>query len=235
MRLGILALLMSVLLSGCSVMDHQITMQSLPPTQQYVIDKTKPDDYPSFLAAEGNDLSCRYGIHHESNEEFVPPKAQQFAALLAQALPPITSHKVVLQRFDVYYNHRLRALHKLGTGGIGGIVGAAIGESTDLAAHQNMGVVTFEKLLIDTKPEVDRYPGMNQVGCDNEHEGEYYPSEISGGHDVVVTWLKFTVDEQPYYFKTFYQFQPPDKAKINAGIKEAIQMSVKGVAKRIQL
>lgn len=235
MRLCVLALLLSVLLQGCAVMDHQVAMPDLPPMQQYVLDQTKPDNYPGFLAAEGNDLSCRYGIHHESNGEFTPPKAQQFAALLAQALPPVTSHKVVLQRFDVYYNHRLQALHVLGAGGVGGAVGAAIQQSTESAAHQNIGVITFDKLLIDTTPEVDRYPGKNQVGCDNEHEGEYYPSEISGGHDVVVTWLKFTVDEHPYYFKTFYQFQPLDKEKINAGIKEAIQMSVKGVAERIQL
>jgi hypothetical protein len=82
---------------------------------------------------------------------------------------------------------------------------------------------------------VNRHPGENQVGCDNRHEGEYYPSEISGGHDVVVTWLKFTVDNQPYYFKTFYQFQPDGKDQIMAGIREAVEMSINGIAPRIQL
>ena len=236
MRLAITLVLSGIALTGCTVMDNQVKMDDLQkPSAAFLVDKTHPDSYPAFLAAEGNDLSCRYGIHHESAAEFSPQKSQLFAALLAQALPPIVSHKVVLEQFDVYYNHRLKTLHQLGSGGLGGALGAAIGSQNEKAAHQNMSVFTVDKVLIDTDPEVNRHPGENQVGCDNRHEGEYYPSEISGGHDVVVTWMKFTVDERPYYFRSFYQFTPEGKVMIADGIKEALQMSVNGIAPKIKL
>lgn len=222
--------------AGCAVMDHKVVLDELQqPAHQFIVDQTKPDSYPAFLGAEGNDLSCRYGIHYESAGELSPPKAQLFAGLMRQALPSITAHKVVLERFDVYYNHRLKALHVLGSGGLGGVVGGTIAGINDQAAHQNSTVFTFDKLLIDTQPDTDRHPGENQVGCDNRHEGEYYPSEISGGHDVVITWLKFSVDGHPYYFRTFYQFQPDNNDDIAAGIKSALRMSVQGIAPRIQL
>jgi len=236
MRLAILMVLGGIALAGCTVMDNQVKMDDLQkPSAPFLVDEATPDRYPAYLAAEGNDLSCRYGIHHESAAEFSPQKAQLFAALLAQALPSIVSHKVVLKQFDVYYNHRLRTLHALGSGGVGGFVGAAIGGQNEQAAHQNISVFTVDKVLIDADPEVNRHPGENQVGCDNRHEGEYYPSEISGGHDVVVTWMKFTVDERPYYFRSFYQFTPEGKVMIADGIKEALQMSINGIAPKIKL
>jgi hypothetical protein len=236
MRLATTMVLGGLALAGCTVMDNQVKMDELQkPTAAYLIDKTGPDKYPAYLAAEGNDLTCRFGIHHESAAEFSPPKAQLFASLLAQALPSIVSHKVVLEQFDVYYNHRLKTLHALGSGGLGGALGAAVASGNEQAAHQNSSVFTVDKVLIDSDPEVNRHPGENQVGCDNRHEGEYYPTEISGGHDVVVTWMKFTVDERPYYFRSFYQFTPDGKAMIADGIKEALQMSVKGIAPKINL
>jgi hypothetical protein len=236
MRMALVAIACTVAMGGCAAMDNKVSMGDLQqPSQQFVVDRTPPDTYPGFLAAEGNDLSCRYGIHHESANELSPPKAQLFAALMAKVLPSITSHTVVLERFDVYYNHRLKALHVLGSGGVGGFVGAAIQDANEKAAHQNISVFTFDKVLIDSNPEVDRHAGENQVGCDNRHEGEYYPSEISGGHDVVVTWLKFTVDNQPYHFRIYYQFQPENKDQIAAGIQDALQMSIQGIAPRIQL
>lgn len=237
MRFSVLCVMGGVIgLSGCASLNNPVSFTDLQSSQQqYVVDQTAPDNYPGFMAAEGNDFSCRYGIHHESKEEFSPPKAQIFAALLSQALPQITSHKVVLQQFDVYYNHRLRSLGMLGSGGLGGVIGASIGQANEEAARQNMGVVVFDKLLIDTNPLVDRHPDQNQVGCNNAHEGEYYPSEISGGFDVVVSWLKFSVDDKPYYFRTFYQFQPANKADMIAGINEAIRMSVQGISQKIEL
>jgi hypothetical protein len=236
MRLAVTMILCATGLTGCAVMNNQVKMDDLQkPSAPFLVDKTSPDSYPGFLAAEGNDLSCRYGIHHESAAEFSPQKAQVFAGLLAQALPSIVSHKVVLEQFDVYYNHRLTALHVLGSGGIGGVVGASIGDANDRAAHQNSSVFTVDKVLIDTDPEVNRHPGENQVGCDNRHEGEYYPSEISGGHDVIVTWMKFTVDARPYYFRSFYQFTPDGKGMVADGIKEALQMFVNGIAPKIKL
>lgn len=227
----VLALLItSAALGGCAVMDNHVSMGDVQaPAQAFVVDQTQPDDYPGFMSAEGNIYSCRYGIHFESADEISPPKAQLFAALLAKATPAITSHKVVLERFDVYYNHRLKALH--GASAMGGVAGSM----AEGAAKQNKDVFTFDKLMIDTNPDVERHPGENHVGCDDAHEGEYYPSEISGGHDVVVTWLKFTVDSRPYYFRTYYQYQPATKPEIAAGISEAIKMSINGIAPRIQL
>jgi hypothetical protein len=236
MRSWVVAIACTISMAGCALQDHKVTVDGLQQqAPSFMVDQTKPDGYPVFLAGEGNDLSCRYGIHHESASEFSPPRAQLFAGLMVQALPSITTHKVVLERFDVYYNHRLRALHVLGSGGLGGIVGGMIQDANERAAHQNISVFTFDKLLIDTDPEKDRHPGENQVGCDNRHEGEYYPSEISGGHDVIVTWLKFAVDDHPYYFRTFYQFQPDGKIDVSSGIKDALQMSIQGIAPRVQL
>jgi hypothetical protein len=233
MRFSLPLLVLSIMgLSGCASLDRPVAMTDLhTPVQQYVDDQSPADNYPGFLTGEGSDFSCRYGIHFESKQEFSPPKAQLFGDLLAQDLPTITSHKVVLQRFDVYYNYRLKILHALGNAGIGGIIGSTMAQQ---AAYQNMGIFTFQKIFIDTNPEVDRYPGQNQVGCDNAHEGEYYPVEISGGYDVVVSWFKFTVDGRPYEFRTFYQFQPQDKPATLAGINEAIRMSVLGISQKIQ-
>jgi hypothetical protein len=235
-RILIIALCGAVL-AGCSTLDHPVSMAEVaPPAQKFVTDNTKPDDYPGYLAGEGNDFGCRYGIHHQATADFDPPKAQVFAALLARARPEILSHQVVLDRFDVYLNRRLHMLHILGSGGVGGAVGAAIGQANEGAARQNASVFAVDKLILDTDPETNRHPGQNQVGCDNQHEGEYYPSEISGGHDVVVTWLRFSVDGKPYHLRTFYQFQPEfDKARIAAGIKEAMTLSVQAVAPRIEL
>jgi hypothetical protein len=175
------------------------------------------------LIGEGNDYGCRYGIHFESKAEYNPPKAQLFADLLAQDLPAITTHKVVLQRFDVYYNYRYKQIHII----TGGMFGSPV--------RLTPGVYFCDKLLIDTNPEVDRYPNEHQVGCDNAHEGEYYPAEITGGDDVVVSWFKFTVDGRPYEFRTFYQYQPQDKPAILAGISEAVRMSVRGISQKIEL
>jgi hypothetical protein len=231
MRTLVVVVACTIAMEGCASLQNKVTMPDLPqPSRSLVVDKTQPDSYPGFLAGEGNDLSCRYGIHHESADEFSPPKAQLFAGLMVKAIPSITAHKLVLERFDVYYNHRLQALHV-----VGGALGDGVIKSMDeRAAHQNSTVFTFDKLLVDTNPDVDRHPGENQVGCDNRHEGEYYPSEISGGHDVVVTWLKFSVDGHPYYFRTFYQFQPDNKEAVAAGLKEALQMTAQAIAPRIQ-
>ena len=216
----------AISLAGCAVADHKVVLDDLQqPPRAFVVDRTQPDSYPAFLRGEDNGASCRYGIHHESTSEFSPSKAQLFAKLLSKAVPSIATHEVVLERFDVYYNHRLLALHSLGTGGMGGLV----------PARQNTAVFTFDKLLIDTDPDTDRHPYEDQVGCKNRHEGEYYRSEVGGVYDVVVTWLKFTVDGHPYYFRTFYQLQPENYNDISAGIKTALQTSLQAIAPRIQL
>jgi hypothetical protein len=231
MKYQLVAIGCGLMLGGCAALQNNVTMQSLPSDSRYVVDKTKPDSYPGFLAAQGNDMSCRYGIHYQTAKEFSPPKTKMFAALLAQDLPSITSHRVVLERFDVYENNRLHALHAVGAAMGGGLISAAL----ESAAHQNKNVFTTDKLIVDTRPGVDRHPSENQVGCSNRGEGEYYPSEISGGSDVIVIWLKFSVDERPYAFRTYYQFQPERREQVASGIKEAIELSLKAVAAQVQI
>jgi len=228
-RLG--AVLCGALLVGCASLDNNVAMPGMQLKHEFLIDRTKPDSYPGFLGAEGNDMSCRYGIHYQTVKEFSPPKAQMFAGLLLQELPAISSHKVVLEQFDVYENHRLGSLHALA----GAVGGGFIGAELESAAHQNKDVFTTDKLIVDTKPGVDRHPKENQVGCSNRGEGEYYPSEISGGSDVVVTWLKFTVDDHPYHYRTYYQFQPTANNQRAAGVKDAIELTIKEIATLVQL
>lgn len=222
----------TAVLSGCATLQHPVAMTGLQrPALDYVVDESKPDDYPGFLAAEGNIYSCRYGIHYETPAEFHPPRAQMFADLLASSLPGITTHHVVLKRFDVYFNERLGRLNVAG-GLIGGLVGAAIAQSGEI----NKNVFTFQKIIMVSNPlQVKHNPKEHQVGCDNAHEGEYYASEITGGNDVVVTWLSFDVDDLPYRFESYYQFQPDSTAKMSAGISEAMRMTIEGAASKVDL
>ena len=219
-------------LSGCATLQHTVAMPGLRRFKSdYVVDQSRPDDYPSFLAGEGNIYSCRYGIHYETPGEFHPPRAQMFAALLAKSLPGIARHRVVLRRFDVYFNYRLAMLHIAG-GAIGGIVGRAIAQSGEV----NKNVFTFKKIILVTDPlQIKHDPKEHQVGCDNAHEGEYYASEITGGNDVVVTWLSFDVDKVPYQFESYYQLQPDNQSSIALGIAEAIRMTIEGAATKVRL
>ncbi len=219
-------------LSGCATLQHTVTMPGLKRFRSdYVVDRSKPDDYPGFLAGEGNIYSCRYGIHYETPDEFHPPRAQMFAALLAKSLPGVTRHRVVLRRFDVYFNYRLAMLHVAG-GAIGGIIGGAIAQSGDV----NKNVFTFKKIILVTDPlQIRHNPKEHQVGCDNAHEGEYYASEITGGNDVIVTWLSFDVDGMPYQFESYYQFQPNGRGSVAAAIAEAIRMTIEGAATKVSL
>lgn len=229
-RIGLCAAAIATL-SGCAI-QHAVVMPGLQqPVTGYVVDESKPDDYPGFGVAEGNIYSCRYGIHYQTPEEYKPPRAQMFADILAAASPDITKHHVVLKRFDVYFNQRLGMLHMAG-GLIGGLVGYGIARSGEV----NKNVFTFKKILVVSDPlQFKHDPKEHQVGCDNAHEGEYYSSEISGGNDVVVTWLSFDVDNVPYQFASYYQFQPDTQAKIAAGISEAIQMTIEGAASKVDL
>lgn len=218
-------------LAGCAPLN-QIVMSDLEhPGPQFVVDQTKPDDYPAFLTGEGNIYSCHYGIHYESAKEFHPPKAQMFADLFAKALPEITDHRVVLKRFDVYYNRRLAEL-----AGFGNAMGGAIGAAIASAGNVNKNVFIFKKIILVSDPlSIKHDPTEHQVGCDDAHEGEYYASEITGGNNVVITWLTFDVDGKPYRFKSYYQFQPHGKEKAPQGIAEAIRMTIDGVASKIKL
>jgi hypothetical protein len=237
MRSVILAVLFVSSATGCATMNHKVKYEQLDasPTS-YVVDETKPDAYPGFLAAQGNIYSCRYGIHHQSQDEFEPPKVEVFAKLLAKYNPTVTSRRVVLQRFDVYENHRLKAV-ATGTaaagGAVGGAVGASIQSSGQDAAAVNRNVFTFKKIMIDPDPLRKQDPTEHWVGCDNEHEGEYSAKAVTGGSDVIVTWLQFTIDGTPYHFRSFYQFQPEKKADVEAAIAAAVTLTMEGINQRV--
>lgn len=232
MRRTILPSLLAALLCGCGLVRHEVKFDGVEPAAgAYVRDATEPDGYPPFGFAEGYIFSCRYGIHHQSREDFDPPKDQVFAALLAKNLPVVVKHEVVLQRFDVYYNHRLKAL-KQASIGTGGIVGQIMAET----ARQNENVFTYKQILIDLDPASHPRPkNENQVGCDDANEGEYYASEITGGADVIVTWLKFTIDGKPYHVRSFYPFHPEEKPEVAQAIRKAIGLTVEGASTRIRL
>lgn len=228
MRICTIAVL-GALMSGCATLGEKVVFGDVSrDSAAYVVDATGPDDYPSSMAAEANIYSCRYGIHHQSSGQFDPPKAVVFGSILGHEIPGITTRLVVLERFDVYHNYRLRLLNVAGTG-MGGAVGAAIASVGRVNEH----VFTFEKLQVDMNPGSSSIPGENMVGCDNGNEGEYYASRISAGHDVVVTWLEFTVDSTALRMRTFYQFQPATKADVAAGIDEAVRMSIRAAASRV--
>ncbi|MCV6608868.1 MAG: hypothetical protein OIF32_11705, partial [Campylobacterales bacterium] len=53
------------------------------------------------------------------------------------------------------------------------------------------------------------------VGCDNEGEGEYYSSRTTK-EDIVVIWLKFSVDNKIYQFRTLNQFSLRNDKELNA-------------------
>ncbi len=235
MRRAILAALVVTGTTGCAGLSHTVKYDKLDPTPaSYVVDETKPDSYPGFMAAEGNIYSCRYGIHHQSQEEFDPPKAEVFAKLLAKSVPGVTSRKVALQRFDVYYNHRSKAL-ATGTAAAGGAVGGAIGasiQSSGAAAAAAGGTFTFQRLIIDPDPLRKQDPNEHWIGCDDEHEGEFSPKTVGGG-DVVVTWVQFTVDGAPYHFRSFFPLQPEKAGDVEAGIASAVSLTIEGIAPRI--
>lgn len=222
----------TTLLSGCVTVLNRVNMDELaPPPTPFVVDQTGADRYPGFMQAEGNIYSCRYGIHHQSRQEFSPPKEQIFAALLAKQLPALLTRQVTLQRFDVYINARLRALK-----GAGDMIGGGIGSLIGSTGNVNKNVFRTERLIVETDPEhTASNPKENAVGCDHRHEGEYFASQISGGHSVVVTWLRFEVDGTPYHFKTYYQFQPESGEHFSDTVAAALTLSFEAIAPKIAL
>jgi hypothetical protein len=216
-------------LGGCASVNNKVVLPGGDTAGPLALtDATGADTYPGFLVAEGNIYSCRYGIHHQSREEFVPDKARTFAVLLKNAAPGLDLRRVVLERFDVYHNYRLKALSRVGQG-----AGGVIGDALVRAGRVNEDVFTFDKLIIDPRPGQSRHEGENVVGCDDRQEGDYYASQISGGHDVIVTWLGFRVDDTPYLIKSYYQFQPETKPQVVQAIGDAMRMTVAGAASRL--
>lgn len=222
--------LLILLVTGCAV-TPPVTFNNLPPSKLSITNNLSKVDYPSYMAGAGNIYSCRFGIYYKTPDEFSPAREIIFASLLEKNIPQIKNHTIVLLQFDVYYNKRLKQLHAAGSA-IGGI----IGDAAENAASRGYFGFMNKNFLIDTIP--GSFPlktGEVSVGCDNENEGEYYPSRVSGGHDVVVSWFKFSVDGKIYHFRTEYQFQPENEAQIQAGISKAIDISLENIAAQIKI
>jgi hypothetical protein len=221
--------IISLVMVGCKV-TPPVKIEGLEVNKPYLIDSSKELDYPGFMAGAGNIYSCRYGIYYKRSDEFTPTKDIVFSGLLSKYLPNIETHKVELFRFDVFYNKRLKQLQAASyMGGIAGMMAA------DAAKRGFYGFMT-EDLLVDSVPET--YPLKTDeisVGCDDHNEGEYFPSRVSGGHDVVVIWLKFEIDEKPYHFRTLYEFQPSTEEAIQNGIGKAIESSIARIASKIEI
>lgn len=218
-------------LSGCVTLPP-IKVPGLDSVSgSFVIDQTKPDNYPAVGLAEGNIYSCRAGIRYIKGERFTPSKAATFGALLVKELPGITARRVVLERFEIYQNYRLRSLS--GTRPMGGAVFAAVAGAADNKNNKSIDLPNFS---LKANPGNGRWkPAENQVGCDGRAEGEYYASEVSGGHDVIVTWLNFTVDEKPYSFRSAFQYQFDESSSRTADdmVMKAIELTVAAVAAEI--
>lgn len=220
-----------IMLSGC-ISFPPVKMEGLEAEKGvFVIDQTKPDSYPAFGLAQGNIYSCRAGIQHIDQKNLIPPKAIMFGALLSRDKPDIVSHQVVLEQFDIYRNYRLRSLS--GTRSMGGAVFTAVAGAAD---QKNNKTLDLERFTIRSNPGDGRWkPDENQVGCDGRGEGEYYASEVNGGSDVIVIWLKFVVDGKPYSFRSAYQYHYDEAATPSAEdkIKEAIDMTIASIASKI--
>jgi len=227
----LLAPVLIILLSGC-VATAPVNMQGLTSPKSFLVSDIKNVDYPGFLAAAGNIYSCRYGIYYKTPSEFNPPRDVIFAGLLYKYLPVIEKHKVVLTQFDVYYNTRLKQLHNA-SGALGGGVASSI--ALDASRRGNYGFMD-KNLLVDSVPET--FPFKTEevsVGCDNANEGEYFPSRVSGGHDVVVSWFKFSIDGKEYHFRSLYQFQPETKDAIQEGVAKAIDRSLREISSKLKI
>ena len=227
------AMLVMISISACGTLPKLQMAELQGLDGSFVVDKTKPDSYPAVGLAEGNIYSCRAGIRFIKQERFDPPKAVTFGALLAKAKPELASHRVVLERFDVYQNQRLRTLSA--SGAAGGLILAAVASAAD---NKNNKAMDLENFSLKSNPGDGRWkPRENQVGCDGRKEGEYYASEVNRGHDVVVTWLEFTVDGTPYSFRSAYQYQFDDTSSRTADDKvfQAIDLTVTAVASEILL
>lgn len=144
----LVSVLVAAGISGCSSLKNNVVMPHVSAAQaEYVIDHTTSDDYPSFMVAEGNIYSCRYGIHHQSLAEFSPSKVAIFGSILRQQLPSAAQHKVVLTRFDVYHNQQLKLLRMTGSA-LGGVFEIYFTER----ASVNDGVFGAEKFQVERDP-----------------------------------------------------------------------------------
>jgi hypothetical protein len=216
--------------TGC-MPKRNLAVHDLPAiASPFVEDRTLPDSYPGFGAGEGNIYSCRYGISIVRADEFVPPKARMFEALLARERPAIEQHRVVLHRFDVYNNTRLKMQTMVGE-----VMGGWLGHSLASGARRAGGDhFVSERMIVDVNPESFEPPEDEKaVGCEGRDEGEYFASRVSSGHSVIVTWLKFDVDEHAFHVRTYFQHQAETPEERDSAVSEAARLSVKAAAMEI--
>ncbi len=227
--LAVIAWLFAV--AGC-MPARPMTLKGVPPVPRaFVVDATSPDAYPAFGAAEGNIYSCRYGIAFQRAQEFKPDKARMFEALLASEWPEVAARQVVLHRFDVYSNRRLKTLSLAGN-----VIGGAVGMGIAAAANRASGrLVHLDRLVIHVDPNPSFVPDdENPIGCNGRGEGEYFASQVSAGHSVVVTWLRFDVDGVPFHFRTFYPYQEDEAERIEHAKLESVRLSVRAATAMVR-
>ena len=226
-----LALCAALLASGC--MPQRMVKMSPAPgaVASFVKDSTQAGKYPASGAGELNIYSCRYGIAMQADAEFDPPKARMFELLLAEALPGIEGRNVVLHRFDLYDNQRLKLLAMAGSG-MGGIIGHSIAASAHRASGSRF---VLDRLIVHVDPDQGYVPeDENPIGCNGRGEGEYFASEISAGHSVLVTWLRFDVDGTQYHLRTFYQHQSESAVQLQDAKLDALRLSIHAAAEQIR-
>jgi hypothetical protein len=196
----------------------------------YVRDETGSDNYPSFVAGEGNIYGCRYGIHAYARSEFDPPKQEMFAKLVAKEHPSIVSHDVRLKRFDVYRNYRARLVQNVGNS-MGGVI--VPGEAKKMEAQHSPTAISepfsFQQVQGNGRGDATE----NQIGCDGAGEGEYFPSLVEPHNDVIVIWLRFTVDGVPYSFRSMLQFGYVSLAANDRAVEYAIHETMRMAGKKI--
>lgn len=226
-------LMLAVLLVGCTPqavirLDDE---RGRSVTPSYVKDETGPDHYPALVVGEGNIYGCRYGIHAYAKNEFDPPKQEIFAQLLARENPSIASHDVRLKRFDVYRNYRARLLAKAGND-IGGVI--VPGEAKKIEAQHNPAA--SETFSLQQDPGDGRGDStVNQIGCDGAAEGEYFPTQVASNRDVIVIWLRFTIDGAPYSFRSMLPFGYVSLPANDRAVAYAIHATMRAVAEKIAL
>ena len=233
----LLLILTVCLTSGCAGIKHHIFIPGVEaPKESYVENHLQKDNYPGFLAAEGNIYSCRYGIHFMSHSELPHPKDVIFASMFAKYHPEITKHKIKLHRFDIYYNWRIRALKNAAPAvgaAVGGVLGSTIQSSIDGYANTLHGSYVYEDLLVEVNPEKMEVKDEDKfVGCRKRDEGEYLAGVVSKGHDVVVSRFKFELDGTEYSFKTYHQ---TNWGTINDAVNRALRMSFKAMGERLPI
>lgn len=225
-----LGLLIILSITGCSLAPP-VKLEGLTPSKHFVTNHLDVMDYPGFMAGAGNIYSCRYGIDYIEPDGFSPSRLDIFESLLTKYSPKIEQHKVTLTQFDVYYNRRLKLLNAAAPA-LGGGIASDIARRTAERGHYGF---MYKNFLIDTPQTFPMKTEEVVVGCDNANEGEYYPSRVSGGHDVVVSWFAFTVNDQSYNFRTLYQFQPESREDIQKGIAKAIDKSLGEIAIKLKI